>query len=106
MVIDREKKRLEFHEILRNILRSDQVYFQAPKNIHITYPAIIYTRGREEIVYADDGRYLTRNRYIVTVIDEDPMSELFDKIADLPYCSHDRFYVADNLNHDVFNIFY
>jgi hypothetical protein len=70
------------------------------------YPAIVYGLDDIENTYADDGVYLSTRRYTVTVIDEDPDSPIVDKIALLPMCRWNRHYEKDNLNHDVFKLFY
>jgi hypothetical protein len=42
----------------------------------------------------------------VTVIDRNPDSDLRLKVAYLPTSRFSRFFVADNLNHDVFTLFF
>jgi hypothetical protein len=56
--------------------------------------------------YADDGLYLHTKRYLLTVIDHDPDSNLPDKVEELPMCRFDRFFASENLNHHVFNLFF
>lgn len=99
-------RRLKLQEILEKILGSDQVYFQPPDNLHMTYPAIIYSIDDISVYSADDLPYKKDKAYQIMVIYEDPDSEIVDKIADLPLCSYDRFYTAENLNHSVFTIYY
>ena len=70
------------------------------------YSCIIYHRDDIHFRYADNIPYRYAKRYMVTVIDRDPDSAIPDSIALLPYCSFDRSYVADNLNHDVFILYY
>jgi len=70
------------------------------------YPCIVYHRDYELFNHADDLAYLRRKRYLVTVIDPNPDSGIPDKIAELPLCVYDRFYTADNLNHDVYKLFF
>jgi hypothetical protein len=98
--------RLELHAILLNLLETDQVYFQPPPNVYMKYPAIVYKRDYELANFADNDVYLRRKRYLVTVIDKNPDSDIPDKIAELPLCVYDRFYAADDLNHDVFKLFF
>jgi len=43
---------------------------------------------------------------MVTVIDRNPDSDLPGKVAELPMCTFNRFFTADNLNHDVYTIFF
>ena len=99
-------QRLELQAILTEILQTDQVYFQPPPTISMKYPCIVYQRDYELTNFADDKPYKRKKRYLVTVIDRNPDSEIPDKIADLPMCVYDRFYTADNLNHDVFKLFF
>jgi len=56
--------------------------------------------------YADNGPYKHKTRYQVTVIDKNPDSEIPAKVKALPLCAYSRFFVADNLNHDVFNLYF
>ena len=46
------------------------------------------------------------DRYQVTVIYKNPDSDLPHRLAMLPMCTHDRHFTADNLNHDIFNLYY
>lgn len=100
------KDRTELQTLLEGILGSRQVYFRAPENVKMKYPAIVYTRSDLNAVYADDAMYLLHKKYTVTLIYRDPDSDLPEKILALPLCSFDRHYVAENLNHDVFTIYF
>ncbi len=99
-------QRLELQSLLTEILGSDHVYFQPPATVIMEYPCIIYKRDFESIKFADDKPYSHRKRYQVIVIDRDPDSVIPDKIAELPLSTYDRFYTAENLNHDVFKLFF
>lgn len=98
--------RLELQTLLENILGSRNVYFQPPESTKISYPAIIYSRSRIDQDYADNDSYQTRKAYDLLVIDKNPDSIIPDNIIKLPYCSFNRHYVSDNLNHDAFTIYY
>lgn len=98
--------RLELHATLIDILGSANVYFQPPPNLVMEYPCIRYVRDDMDIRHANDKPYKHRKRYLVTVIDRNPDSSIPDSIAQLPLCSYDRFYTAENLNHDVFTLFF
>lgn len=98
--------RVELHDTLVNILGSENVYFQPPAKLVMQYPCIRYVRDTFVTNHANDRPYKQRKRYQVTVIDRNPDSDIVDQIAQLPLCAHDRFYTADNLNHDVFTIFF
>lgn len=99
-------QRLDLQDILVEILGSDQVYFQPPPGVSMEYPCIVYSRDYEETLFADDKPYSRKKRYQVTVIDRNPDSIIPDAVAELPLCSFDRFYTAENLNHDVFKLFF
>lgn len=100
------ERRLELHEILCTTLGSRNVYFQPPESVKMNYPAIVYGLDDIENQYANDGVYLSHRKYSVTVIDKDPDSLLVGKVAALPACQFVRHYEKDNLNHDVFTIFF
>jgi hypothetical protein len=70
------------------------------------YPCIVYKRDYAYTEFAGNLPYKYCKRYQVTVIDRDPDSPFPDKIAALPMCTFNRFFTADNLNHDVFNVFF
>lgn len=98
--------RLELQAALEKLIGSENVYFQPPSSVNMKYPAIVY--GLEDIgnTFADDGVYLSQRKYSVTVIDEDPDSEIVGKIASMPTCRYSRHFESDNLNHDVFILYY
>lgn len=99
-------RRLEFHKILVEILGNDNVYFQPPNNVKMKYPCIVYSRSQLDIKHANNHPFLIQQRYQLTVIDSDPDSELLEKITKIPSIQFNRHYTADNMNHDVYNIFY
>lgn len=99
-------QRLELQEILSEILGSNHVYFQPPPTVQMEYPCIVYRRDYVLIRHADGRPYSHKKRYQVTVMDRDPDSLIPDKVAELPQCAHERFYTADNINHDVFKLFF
>lgn len=99
-------RRLELHELLCDVLGSRNVYFQPPGNVQMEYPAIRYSRNRIENTSADNIIYRQNTSYRITVIDYDPDSEIVERVSAIPGIVYDRSYVADNLNHDSFILFY
>lgn len=97
--------RIELHEILCDILGNKNAYFQPPETLKMKYPAIRYSRYDIYTRRADGMPYNDMTAYQITVIDPNPDSEIVDKVKRLPYCSFDRHYEADNLNHDVFTLY-
>lgn len=98
--------RLDLHAILCEILGSRNVYFQPPSSVRMQYPAIVYSRKDIEKRSADDITYRKLPCYEVILVDKNPDSQFVGKILDLPYCSYDRHYESDNLNHDVFTLYF
>ena len=92
----------QIQSLLESILGSSNVYFQPPDGFKMEYDAIVYHRDLANTSFADNKPYRHIKRYSVTVISQDPNSLVPDKIADLPMCIFERFFTADNLNHDVF----
>lgn len=101
-----EQKRLELHEILCEILGSRHVYFQPPESLKMVYPAIVYGRSDINDTPANNDVYNRKVRYQLTLIDSDPDSDKIEKILGLKYCSYDRHFNSDSLNHDIFTLFY
>ena len=97
-------RRHDLQEILEEIC--PRVYFQPPANVQMEYPAVVYERGRADTKFADDIPYATTKQYSLTLISRNPDESIFEALAALPMCAHERFYVVDNLNHDVFNIYF
>lgn len=98
--------RLQLQDLLESILGSENVYFQPPANVLMQYPAIVYQRDNADTTFAGNNPYRYVKRYQVTVIDRDPDSKIPDKVAALPMCTHNRFFRANNLNHDVFTLYF
>lgn len=98
--------RLELHKILCGILGTKNCYFQPPSSVRMQYPAIVYSIKDIENRYADDKSYRKLPCYEMILIDKNPDNMFMEKLLDLPYCSFDRHYESDNLNHDVFTIYY
>jgi len=91
--------RLILHQRLVDILGSKEVYFQAPVNIRMSYPAIVYQLYDIRTKKADNRTYNKMKRYQITYITKDPDSEVIDKIEAMLYTSFDRFFVVEQLNH-------
>ena len=97
-------RRLKLQSLLEALLGSRNVYFRPPESVKLNYPCIIYARDLGNTKFADNSPYMFCLRYQLIIIDQDPDSEIPEKVALLPRCLFERHYVADNLNHDVYNI--
>lgn len=101
------RPRIELQELLDSLLpEGKRAYFQPPPDLQMSYPCIVYSRNDVRINHADNVPYIKKKRYMVTVMDRNPDSDIPAKVEELPTASFDRHYVADNLNHDVYNLFF
>lgn len=100
------KTRIDLHSMLEAILGSENVYFQPPESVKMSYPAIVYSRDRITNDYADNIVYKQEPAYMITVIDKNPDSEIVSKVSKIPRCRYERGYRSNNLNHDVFFIYW
>lgn len=97
--------RLDLQSKFEEILGSRNVYYQPPESLKMSYPAIRYCKKDIDARYANNKIYSKLKCYEVTVIDTKPDSPLIETLLELPYCSYDRNYKADGLEHDVLTIF-
>lgn len=98
--------RLDLHAALKTIPGVAEVYFQPPESVKLKFPCIVYHMNYIQSDKADDLKYLLRKQYVVTVIDKNPDSPIVQELLQFMYCSFDRGYTADNLNHFVFTLYY
>ena len=105
-------KRTDLHKVLCEIVNMKEpdgdthVYYNSTENVRMKYPAIRYSRAKIDNKHADDSVYMQKRSYTVIVIDYDADSSIVEKVSKLPQCVHNRFYKANNLNHDVFTIYW
>ena len=99
--------RLELHEELCAALGSRNVYFMPPASVKMQYDAIRYELGEKDLKRANDRVYNSTNRYDGVVITRDPDTTIPDDILHrFAMCRLGRPYIADNLNHYPFTIYY
>lgn len=100
------RKRTELQSLLESILGSRNVYFQPPESVKMNYPAIVYELDAIKTSSADSRVYLSNRRYSLTLIDKNPDTELIDELSKLQFCSFDRHFKSENLNHYVFSLYF
>jgi len=98
--------RLELQTVLEGLQDGVSVYFQPPENVTMSYPAIVYNRDYLAVDFADNSPYNRKIRYQVTVIDRNPDSLIPDKVASLPLMHYVRHYTTENLNHDIYDVYF
>ena len=99
-------RRPQFDAILKALDNAVKVYFQPPASMTMVYPCIVYQRDPGSSKFANNLPYNYEQQYQVSLISRSPDEAVKQKLAALPKSSHARFYVADNLNHDVFSIYF
>lgn len=100
------------HDILCEIIGApfsddeNHCYFEPPADIDMKYPCIVYNYTNDSDIFADNIHYQSSKRYTVTIIDDDPDSKIPNRMKELPYCTSDRNFASDGLNHFVFTLYY
>lgn len=99
--------RLELHEELCEVLGTRNVYFQSPESVKMKYDAIRYELSGKDFKRANDKIYNTTNKYDGVIITRNPDTTIPDTLLGrFEMCSFGRPYVADDLNHYPFTIYY
>ena len=99
--------RPDLHEELCTILGTRNVYFQPPESVTMSYDAIRYELGGKDIKRASNRMYMLTNKYEGVVITINPDTTLPDMIlSHFEMCSFGTPYIADNLNHYPFTLYY
>lgn len=103
------RPRLELDKKLREVPGCSNFYYSPPSSKQMDYPCVRYTREGVDIQFADNKAYQKYNRYTLWVIGQksDEVFDIADRLVEMfEYCSIDRCYAADNLNHVVLTLFY
>lgn len=87
---------------LVDILGSEYVYYNPPQSVKLHYPCIRFILNGIRKGSADDRGYLKHRNYTITLIHKDPDNLIVDDILDMPLCTFERSYIADNFYHFVF----
>lgn len=98
------KPRNKLSEILHTFC--DNVYFQPPTGRIITYPCIIYDLEKPDVKFANNAPYAIYDQYSIKYITRDPDDDTRNQIIRLSLCSAERPYVADNLYHYPFRLYW
>lgn len=98
--------RLKLHELLKEVIGSNNVYFQPPPAIKLKFPCLVYEIRVIDTKYANNRPYQHNVVYQLTYIDRDPDSPIVMKLADLPQTSWERVYKANEMYHNVLRITY
>ena len=93
---------------LKTLLDSivSHVYFQPPESSKMEYPCIRFKLSDIVNTYADNVPYNQATAYELTYISKTPDDDARYQLASLPMCNFDRHFMAENLNHYVYTIFF
>ena len=107
------RTRLDFQNMLESLTgdkrifeNKPNVYHRPPHSMHMNYPAIVYKLANIVNTHADNFAYHQANAYDVTYITKMADDPMVQKISELPMCTFNRFYTADNLDHYNFTIYF
>lgn len=98
--------RLELQQLLSAIPGVTKAYFQPPATVKMQYPCIVYALDDIRTEFAGNLPYKHTKRYQVTVIHDDPDSDIPDRLVALPMSQFDRRYTANNLHHSVITLYF
>ena len=105
-------RRLQLDAELREVLgisasEEDYLYFEPPGSVQMKYDCIVYTRQTMSALYVNNRAYRLQDCYQVMAIYRDPDSDLPNRIQDrFELCSPGKQFMADNLYHFPFTIYY
>lgn len=98
--------RLELQSKLEELLGSENVYYNPPESVKMSYPAIRYVKKDINVKRASNTIHTKKLCYEIIVISSKPDDPVIEQLLELPYCAYDRHYKSNNLNHDVLTLYY
>lgn len=98
--------RLSLHNKFKELI-GNNVYFQPPASIRMSYPCIIYQIEPPDMKHADDIHYLFTNHYKVIYVDRDPDNDMkITLLKSFPMMRMTNFMTVDNLNQYHYDLYY
>jgi len=102
-----ESRRVLLQTQLETLLGSDQVYFNPPETISLTYPAIVYSLSSKYVKPANNHIYRLMDCYDLTYMHKDPDDQFPNLIlSEFPYSRYDRQAVVKNLYNDYLTLYF
>ena len=99
-------KRMQLQSELERLVGLN-VYFQPPATVQLKYPCVIYNLSSGNAIYADNSVYTYTNRFeLIFIYRKQNMKIVEIVLRTFPMCTVSRMYIADNLYHYVFNLYY
>jgi uncharacterized protein involved in high-affinity Fe2+ transport len=101
--------RLELQAKLVEIIKplGGRVYWQPAENTKMVYPSINYSLDADDSTFGNNLRYSKFGRYEVQLIINNPEHEsIIEEILRLPMSTLENNFVAENLQHYQFTVYY
>lgn len=106
--------RTKLQEKLEELLPGISVYYQPPSRLD--YPCLVYELESVPTYKANNKTYKKDRGYLLTYYSLDPDPTITttngeqrlveDVLLELPMCRFDRSYIADNVHHYSFTLFF
>ena len=99
-------RRYDLQDLLKELLGTNNVYYQPPATIKMSYPCIVYRLDEFYVTNANNSMYNYKSRYQITYIDKNPDREVPLKLEALPYAHMNSTFATEGLNHFVFTLYH
>lgn len=100
-----KSSREKLHNKLLDIV--ENVYFQPPANIKLTYPCIIYRKTPGDRKHANDKAYISAQGFTLTVIERDPDTPIKNETLDyFSMISEGTSFTVDGLYHSQLTLYH
>lgn len=100
-------RRMELQKLLTKIIGNTNVYYQPPATVRMNYPCIVYKFSNIQTMRANNGIYLKKRKYSVTLIHKDPENTIVDEILEnIQYSNLTSTFNSEGLYHYVFTIYF
>lgn len=100
----------DLRDILQEIIGPDgYVYYNPSTSIRLQYDCFIFSRNNTSTSRADNKAYRKTPRWTITYVCRDGRDTdiLIDKMLEtFKWCTHETCYKANNLEHNVFNLYF
>lgn len=100
-------RRLELSKKLHEILGTKNVYFQPGPKAKMEFPCIVYTESLPYTNFSNNKTYNKTKLYNVKYISRTPINPVDEKLlAEFLMIKPRAFYIADNLNHWPYDLYF
>ena len=99
------ERRLELQSKLREL--APKAWYQKPPDNKMTYPCFVYKSIEPKLIWANNRGYIAIPGYeVVYITDREDDEIMMQMVEEFSFCHIGRKYVADNLYHYPFELYY